>query len=274
VIYAVIGGVSVGKLFLGGVIPGIMIGVFLMLTNFIISSVKKDFPEPEIRVTLKQLILNLRDGIFALIAPIIIVGGIVGGFVTATEAGVLAADYALLAGLVYNGPRKLLKVLPAAFFDAMRMTALIMFIIGIATPMGWLIAIERIPQLIADGMIAITQSKYVFLLIVNAFLLLLGTVLETVPAMLITFPILLPVADHFGIDRVHFGLIAVYNLIVGMSTPPMGIGLYIVTGVAKIRLEEVIRAVLPFLIPLLIVLFVITYVPDLVLFLPNLLMGK
>lgn len=274
VIYAVIAGVSVGRLFLAGVIPGILIGVSLMVTNYILSYTMKDFPPPEKRVSFSHLMKSFSSGVFALFAPIIIIGGLVGGFTTAAEAGILAAMYALVVSVVFQGPGKIIKILPKALFDTAISTTVIMFIISTATAMGWLIALERIPVMVANSFLAFTNDKIIFLLLLNLFLLLLGMVVSGVPALLITAPIFVPLATQFGIDKIHFGLIMVYGILIGLATPPMGIGLYIMTQVADVTFEEVTKAVLPFLIPLIIVLFLITYVPQATLFLPNLLMGK
>jgi len=274
VIIAVISNTSVARLFLAGFIPGILVGISLMIMNFVFSHTRADFPKPERRATFKEIAKSFGTGLFALFAPVIIVGGLVGGFVTATESGILAANYALLASFLYNKPKDVLRVLPHALLDTVKTTALIMFVISLATSMTWFLAMERIPSMIAESFLAITANKYVFLFLLNVFLLLIGAIIEGIPALLIIVPILLPVVDKFGIDRVHFGMIAHLNLLIGIATPPMGIGLYIMTGVAKIKFEEVVKAFWPFFIPLIVVLFLVTYIPWLTLFLPNLLMGQ
>jgi tripartite ATP-independent transporter DctM subunit len=269
VIYAYIAETSVGRMFLGGVIPGIVIGSSLMLTNYIMSY-RHNFPRME-RASFNKIIRTAVDGVVALVAPIIIVGSILTGVVTATESGVLASAYALLVGILYG--KLSLRSLWSALYDSMIVTTVIMFIIAFATAMGWLFAYEQIPLIIADAMLSLTANKYLFLLILIVFLLLIGCVIEGIPAMLITLPLLLPLADHFGIDRVHFGLIVVYGILIGIVTPPMGIALYIMVEVADIKFEDVVVAVLPYLIPLIAVLLLITYVPQVTLYLPNLLMG-
>lgn len=274
VIYAVIAGVSVGRLFLAGIIPGILIGVSLMVTNYILSYAIKDFPPPEKRVSFSHLMKSFRRGVFALFAPIIIVGGLVGGFTTAAEAGILAAMYALVIGAAFQGPSKIIKILPKALFDTAITTTVIMFIISTAIALGWLIALERVPAIIANIVLAHINNKLIFLLLLNLFLLFLGMVVSGVPALLITAPVFIPLATHFGIDKIQFGLIMVYGIIIGIATPPMGICLYVATKVADIKLEELVKAIKPFWIPLIIVLLLITYIPQFTLFLPNLLMGK
>jgi tripartite ATP-independent transporter DctM subunit len=269
VIYAYISGTSVGRMFLGGMLPGIIIGLSLMVTNYILSY-KYDFPRVE-RAPFSKIARSALDGVVALIAPIIIIGSILTGVVTATESGVLASVYALVVGLIYRGLT--LRALWSALYETMIMTTVIMFIIAFATAMGWFFAFEQIPQKLAGSMLSLTANKYVFLFLLIVVMLLIGCVLEGIPALLITLPLLLPLADKFGIDRVHFGLIVVYGLLIGIVTPPMGIALYIMVEVAQVTFEEVVTAVLPYLIPLIAVLLLITYIPELTTFLPNLLMG-
>ncbi len=269
VIYAFLSETSVGRLFLGGIVPGILTGVALMIFNRIVAE-KRGFPS-EPRASLTQISESAVDGIAALVAPAIILGAIITGFTTATEAGVLACAYSILLGLGYR--TLTLKKLWRALTDTMIVTSIIMIIIGYSQVMGWLLAIEQIPQALADIVLTTTGSRAVFLGILILFLLVIGTVVEGIPAKLILVPILLPLVDHFGVDRIHFGLILTFALLIGMATPPMGIGLYIVTQVGDVSFESVTRAVIPFYIPLIIVLLLITYIPSLTLWLPNLLMG-
>jgi tripartite ATP-independent transporter DctM subunit len=211
------------------------------------------------------------DGFAALVAPLIILSAIITGYTTATEAGVLACAYSLLLGLVYRTITW--AKLWQALTDTMLITAVIMVIVGYSTVMGWLLAIEQIPQQFAESVLLVTEDRYVFLGLLLIFLLLIGCVVEGVPAKLILVPMLLPIIDDFGIDRVHFGLIITMALLIGIATPPMGIGLYIMVEVGKVSFEKVTVAVLPFLIPLILVLILITYVPALTLWLPDLIMG-
>ncbi len=273
VIYGVTAGVSIGRLFLGGIIPGIIIGLSLIITNWILSYLIKGFPAPEKRSSASYVWLTFKSGFFSLLSPIIIVGGLVYGYVTASEAGILASLYALLVGIVSIGFKKTIAVIPRALVDTMINSSVIMFIISAATPMGWVIAMERIPFHVAQFILSITENKQVFLLLLNLFLLLLGTILAGVPALLISIPIFAPIAEQMGVDPVHFGLVIVYGILIGGCTPPMGVSLYIMTKVAKVSFIEVTKAMLPFLIPLIIVLLIITYVPQATLLIPRLLMG-
>ena len=269
VIYGYLADTSIGRLFLGGIIPGIVIGASLMLWNRFLAT-RHNFPR-EPRATLREIGSHAMDGIAALMAPGIILGAIITGYTTATEAGVLACAYSLLLGVIYGtlDRQKLWK----AISDSMKVTAMIMMIIGFSHVMGWLLAIEQLPQAMAEAVLSTTDNKYVFLGLLIVFLLAIGCVIEGVPAKLILIPILLPLIDHFGIDRVHFGLIIVYALLLGLATPPMGVGVYIMVGITGKSFEVLTMAVLPFLVPLTIVLIMITFIPQLTLWLPNLVMG-
>ena len=269
VIYGYLADTSIGRLFLGGIIPGIVIGASLMLWNRFLAT-RHNFPR-EPRATLREIGSHAMDGIAALMAPGIILGAIITGYTTATEAGVLACAYSLLLGVIYGtlDRQKLWK----AISDSMKVTAMIMMIIGFSHVMGWLLAIEQLPQAMAEAVLSTTDNKYVFLGLLIVFLLAIGCVIEGVPAKLILIPILLPLIDHFGIDRVHFGLIIVYALLLGLATPPMGVGVYIMVGITGKPFEVLTMAVLPFLVPLTIVLIMITFIPQLTLWLPNLVMG-
>jgi tripartite ATP-independent transporter DctM subunit len=269
VVYAFLSGTSVARLFLAGIVPGLLVGLALMLFNRYLA-MRRDFPR-EPRASLRSIFDHAVDGIAALVAPVIILSAIVTGYTTATEAGVLACAYSLLLGLVYRTITW--QKLWQALTDTMLITAVIMVIVGYSTVMGWLLAIEQIPQQLAESVLLVTENRYVFLALLLIFLLLIGCVVEGVPAKLILVPMLLPIIDGFGIDRVHFGLIITLALLIGIATPPMGIGLYIMVEVGKVSFEKVTVAVLPFLIPLILVLILITYIPPLTLWLPDLIMG-
>jgi tripartite ATP-independent transporter DctM subunit len=269
VVYAFLSGVSVARLFLAGIIPGILVGLSLMLYNRWAAG-RYDFPR-EPRASLKTVARTGVDGIAALIAPAIIIAALLTGFTTASEAGVLACVYAILVGLIYR--EITLLRLWNALTETMLITSVIMIIIGFSTVLGWLMAIDQVPQAIGEAILFVTEDKPVFLALLLAFFLLIGCFVEGVPAKLILVPMLLPVTDSFGIDRVHFGIIVQLALLIGIATPPMGIGLYIAAEVGKVPFEKVTMAVLPFLVPLTIVLVLITYIPAIVLTLPDLVMG-
>jgi len=274
VLIGVLANLSIGKLFLGALIPGIMMGLSLMVMNVVFSYTKPDFPQPSKRATLKEIFKTFGAGLIAILAPVFIIGGLIGGFVTATEAGILAVNYVLIASFFYNKPKEVFRSIPKALFDTVKTTAMIMFIIAIATSMTWLFTIERIPIIIANSFLSISNNKYVFLLLLNIFLLIVGAFIEGIPALIILVPLLLPVATEFGIHPLHYAMVVHVNLLIAMTTPPVGILLYIAAGIAKIKLEDIVRDFFPFYIPLLIILFLVTYIPELTLFLPNLFIGK
>ena len=269
VIYGFLANTSIGRLFLGGIVPGFLIGLSLMLFNRYLAT-RHNFPR-EPKATFKEIRGHAVDGFAALAAPGIILGAITFGFTTPTEAGVLACGYSILLGGIYKTLDR--KRLWKAITDSMRVTSMIMMIIGFSHGMGWLLAIEQIPQAMAEAVLLVTDDRNVFLALLIVFLLAIGCVIEGVPAKLILIPVLLPITDHFGIDRVHFGLIIVYALLLGLATPPMGVGVYIMVGITGKSFESLTMAILPFLVPLTIVLVMITYIPALTLWLPNLIMG-
>ena len=269
VIFAFLAQQSVERMFLAGMIPGIIIGLSLMLFNRLLA-IKHNFPTQK-KASSKEVISSAWDGILALVAPGIILGSILGGFVTATEAGVLACVYSMMLGLFYKTLN--FSNLWKALTDTMLMTSVIMIIIGFSIAMGWLLAIEQVPQMIGYSIFALTESKNLFLALLLVFIILVGCVVEGVPAKLLLVPMLIPVIDSFGIDRVHFGIIIQLGLLIGIATPPMGIGLYIMVEVGKVPFEKVSLAVLPFMIPLMLVLILLTYIPELTLWLPNYVLG-
>lgn len=269
VVYAFLAQQSIERMFLAGVIPGIVVGLSLMIFNRILA-IRHNFPTQQ-KAKPREVMSTGIDGVLALVAPGIILGSILGGIVTATEAGVLACLYCLVLGAVYRSLT--FERLWKALTDTMLMTSVIMIIIGFSIAMGWLLAIEQVPQKLGDAIFAITESRAVFLALMIVFVLLIGCVVEGVPAKLMLVPMLLPVVDSFGVDRVHFGIVLQLALLIGIATPPMGIGLYIMVEVGKVPFEKVTMSVIPFLVPLIVVLILITYVPALTLWLPNLVLG-
>lgn len=269
VIYAFLAQVSIERMFLAGLVPGLLVGLSLM-GYLRLRATRESFPTQP-RATRREITTTARHGLLALLAPAIILGSIMTGFVTATEAGVLACLYCICLGLWYRelSWRKFFTALT----DTTSMTAVIMIIIAFSIAMGWVLAIEQAPQYVAKQVFALTENRNVFLFLLLIFIILVGCVVEGVPAKLILVPTLLPLIDAYGIDRVHFGIIIQLGLLLGIATPPMGIGLYIVSSVGKVRFESVVRAVLPMLIPLFLVLLLITYVPGITTFLPNLILG-
>ena len=269
VLYAFLAQQSIERMFLAGLVPGLMVGGALMIYVRVVAQFR-DFPTQP-RVTPREMVDTAKHGFLALLAPAIILGSIMFGFVTATEAGVLACLYCIGLGVWYR--ELTFKKFFQALTDSAMMTAVIMIIISFSIAMGWLLAIEQTPQKMAEATFALTENKNVFLGLLLVFIILVGCVVEGVPAKLILVPTLLPVIDAYGIDRVHFGIIMQLGLLIGIATPPMGIGLYIVSEVGRVRFEDVTIAVLPMLVPLIGVLVLLTYIPEITTFLPNFLLG-
>ncbi|MBN9887969.1 TRAP transporter large permease [Salipiger abyssi] len=269
VLYAFLAQQSIERMFLAGLVPGILVGLALMIYVRIRAQFQEFPTQP--RATVREVAGTAKHGFLALIAPAIILGSIMFGFVTATEAGVLACLYCIAIGIWYR------ELTFRSFFNALSdtamMTAVIMIIIAFSIAMGWLLAIDQTPQKLADWTFSLTENKNAFLALLLVFVILVGCVVEGVPAKLILVPTLLPLIDAYGIDRVHFGIIMQLGLLIGIATPPMGIGLYIVAEVGRVRFEKVTMAVLPMLLPLFAVLILLTYVPQTVTFLPDLILG-
>lgn len=270
VIYAVIAEVSIAKLFLAGVVPGFVIGAALMTANYVMAKaglVKVPEPQP---FEIKKAWGSFKDGILALLAPIIILGGMTAGVVTPTEAGLLAVMYALLVGLIY---RELTwQNIFAALRTGLYSSVGIMVLIGFGYAMGWVVSIERLPVIMADSFLSFTDNKYTLLFMINVLLLLLGMVIEGIPIKLILLPILLPIIDSFGIDRIHFGVLMTCNTLIGLATPPVGLGLFVMSSITDLEISDIVKAILPFYIPLLAALALITYFPTFTLWLPGVLM--
>ena len=269
IVYAWLANTSVARLFLAGIIPGLLVGLAFMTFNRFLA-VRRNYPR-EPRATLRQVGNTAIAGIAALGAPAIILSAIIFGYTTATEAGVLACVYAIVLGIVYR--TLTFKKFWAALTESTVITSVILMIIGFAQVMGWHLAFERIPQQLAEAILFATDSRAVFLLIVVVFLLVVGCFIEATPSKIILIPLLLPIVDHFAIDRVHFGLIVTLSLLLGIATPPMGVGLYTMVGVVRVPFEKLAIAILPLLIPPVIVLLLITYFPALTLWLPDLVLG-
>lgn len=214
------------------------------------------------------LLHTFREAFLALLMPVIILGGIYGGVFTPTEAAVVAVVYALTLGfLVYR------TLTPAALMTALRSsllnTVVILLIISAASVFGWVLTANRIPTMIAEGFIAFSSDPFVFLLLVNALLLMVGMFLETGAAIIILAPILTPVAVSLGVDPVHFGIVMIVNLAVGMTTPPVGVNLFVACQIANLRIDQILRSMLPFYFVLLLDIAIITYVPQITLWLPQ-----
>ncbi|MBL6946072.1 MAG: TRAP transporter large permease [Rhodospirillales bacterium] len=269
VLYGVIAGQSIGQLFMAGIVPGLIMGLGLMIMIYFFAK-KRNYPCEKVDLSFGTLLRTTVEASGALVMPIIIVGGILGGIFTATEAAVVAVVYAFLIGMfVY---RELTwKGMPEIIFRAGLSTGMILIIVGVANLIGFILAAEQIPLALSMWFQETISSQAVVLLIINIALLFVGCFIDGGSAMIIFAPVLLPVILQFGIDPVFFGVLMTVNLMIGTVTPPVGLSLYIAGGIAKISLEQISRAIAPFLLLEVAVLLLITYVPDLVLFLPRLL---
>jgi tripartite ATP-independent transporter DctM subunit len=266
-IYAIIAGVSPAAMFLAGILPGFLIGLILMITIYIqVTLGLRDCPPP-VKFSLKRLIKTSKDGVLSLLSPFIILWGMVSGVVTPTEAGVLAVFYSLWLGFIYRSFNW--KVVRKALLDTVKTSSLILYIIAVSSVLAWVMVNEGTAYDIAEWLGKITDNPLILLAIINVFLLILGAILETLPAMLIAVPVLLPAIDALGIDRVHFGIIVIFNLLIGIITPPMGIGLYILAAISGVRVDRLVIASIPYMITLIIALIAITYIPILTLYLPE-----
>ena len=269
IIAATLSGLSVGKLFLAGAIPGFLLGAGFMGVAFFMA-VKNQYPK-HARSSVQQIIKGFFDTFWAILMTFIILFGIIGGVFTPTEASIIAVLYALLVGrLIY---KKLnFRNLPVIVLDAMKTSASLMVLIGFANLFGWILVVERLPQWVSGEILNISQNKYVVLLLINLLLIFVGTFMETIAALLILFPILLQVATTVGVDPIHFAVIAVLNLIIGLTTPPVGVCLFVASSIGKISITKVSKASLPFLAVSIVVLILVTIFPELSLTLPELFM--
>ena len=266
IIFGVVGGVSIGKLFLGGFIPGAVIGLSLMTLCYFLAKKKGYTKEPF--KGFKEILRTFFSAVWALIMPVIILGGILGGIFTPTEAAVVAVIYGIVVGLFVYRELKI-KDLPRIFAKAAVSTSTVMLLIATANIFGWILTAERVPQNVAAYLVTLTESPWVLYSLILVCLLIVGTFMETSASLIILTPVFLPVAQKFGIDPVHFGVVMVTALAIGMLTPPLGICLFISCNIANIQLSEIVRYVLPFLLVMIACLFLITYIPEIVMFIPN-----
>ncbi len=268
VVYGAATETSVGKLFMAGVIPGTVLGLMLMTAIWVLARIKNLPRQP--RASLKEVLVAARDSIWGLMLLFIILGGIYGGIFTPTEAAAVSAVYAFVIAVFVYKDISLAKV-PGVLVDASRVTVMLMFIIANALLFAHVLTTERIPQVIAEQIVAWGMPAWGFLVVVNILLLVAGAFMEPTGIILILAPILFPIAEHLGIDPVHLGIIMVVNLEIGMVTPPIGLNLFVTAGITKMSIGEVVHAALPWLSVLLVFLALVTYVPAMSLWLPKLL---
>lgn len=271
IIYANIMGMSVGSLFAAGFAPGLGIGLGLMILSYFFA-IKQNHPRRVTTYTAREAALLTKDAILALIMPIIIIGGIVGGVFTPTEAAAVAVAYALIVGFVIFRTLKL-SDLPECFLQSARVSSIILLIISCAAAFGWALTVIRVPSILARSIFSITTNKYVILLMINVFLLFMGMIMETGANCIILAPILAPMAIRAGVDPLHFAIIMIVNLNIGLATPPLGVCLFVAAPLAKVSLEQLSKAISPFLAVNIVVLLILTYWEGFALFVPRLLLG-
>ncbi len=266
VFYSMLSGASIGNLFLGGMAPGILIGLALMAYIAFIAG-KRNYPKGE-QYTLREFFLYTFKAFPALLTPVILLGGIYSGVMTPTEAGAVAAFYAILISfLIYRamGLKDLLDVI----VDTIKTTGTLAIIVGAAFTFSFIVAREHIPEMIAGGLLGFTSNKYFLLLIINVLFIIFGMFIDTSTITVVFIPMVLPLIRELGVDLTHFGVVIVLNMMIGLSTPPFGMLLFIVSGISGTPLKKVIKEALPMIFVLLGVLFLITYVPQIVMFIPN-----
>ncbi len=269
VFFSLVTGASVGGLFMGGVVPGVLIAGSLMTINYV-NSRRHGYQRRENRYSWRETITICRDSVLVLLMPLIIVGGILGGIFTATEAAGVGVTYALLVGFFILRTLKL-RDLPEMLMNTAKVTSVVLLLLATTNVLSWIVTMENVPQLTLAFFTRISKDPRVFLLLVNALFLFTGCIIDTAPAIFLLVPIFAPVAKGYGIDLIHFGIIVTVNLCIGLLTPPVGSCIFIGSSLAKISIEELLRPLWPFLIAEVAILFLITYYTPTVMFLPRLL---
>jgi C4-dicarboxylate transporter DctM subunit len=263
VIYGVTGNVSIGDLFIAGIVPGILVGLGMMVWAYYYSK-KMGYKGMDEPTSIKKIGQAFWEAKWAMLIPIIILGGIYGGFFTPTEAAVIAVVYGLFASMVLY--RELsIKQLPKVITDSALTTATVLIIVGTANAFGRLLTIEQVPTQIANGLLSLSTNPTVIILLITMLLLVVGMFMDTLAAIIILTPILLPIAIQIGINPVHFGILMVVNLAIGFCTPPVGVNLFVASGISGVSIESLSKAILPFILSMLITLLFLTFIPQLVL---------
>ncbi|EAR68745.1 MULTISPECIES: TRAP transporter large permease [Bacillus] len=267
IIVGTLASVSIGDLFLAGALPGLLLGVGLMIPTYIIS-VRRKYPKGE-RKSLKEIWKSFTGAFWALFMTVIILYGILGGYFTPTEASIIAVLYAFVIGIFVYKELPVRKI-PEIMLSSMTSTASIMLLVGFANLFGWIMVSEQIPQMVADTILGISSNPIVVILLINLLLLFVGTFMETIAALVILFPVLLPVAASVGMDPVQFGVMMVLNLVIGLVTPPVGVCLFVASQIGKVSIGKTAKELVPFLGVSLAVLLLVAFVPQISLFLPSL----
>lgn len=269
VVFGVMANCSIGRMLIGGVIPGLMMCGGLMIMSYFIAK-KKGYPTYP-RASAKERVAAIKEAVLPLLMPVILIGGILTGFFTPTEAAVVAAVYGCILGFVQK--QLTLKDIPKILFNTALGSARTMFIIGTAGLFGWILTLEQAPTLFSDWMFSLSDNRWVILMIINVFLLILGMFMESSAIIIMTTPILVPIVNMLGFDIIHFGMIMMVNVMVGCVTPPVGVLMYVTNDIAGVSMKDYLKAQWPLLLSLVVVLLLVTFIPQVSLFLPNLLMG-
>lgn len=272
VIYGALAQVSIGGLFLGGAVPGVTLGLILMVISYVVA-VKRKYPASRKMATFSEIIKAGKEAILAILMPLLILGGILGGICTPTEAAAVAVIYGFFVGVFIYREINLRKVIDALERVVLR-TSIIMLILASASVFGWLLDIAQIPQSLGVLLNNFTNSTFLILLMVNILLLIVGCFLTTHAALIILVPLLLPIVQSYGVSPLHFGVVMVFNFMIGLLTPPVATCLYLGASLAEISVTKAFHALIPFITAMLVILAVITYWPGFVLFLPRLFYGS
>ena len=264
------GGLSTGKMFLAGVIPGLLLAVSLMTVTYFIAK-KRNYPRGD-RYSMKEALVIIKDGILGMMTIAIIMIGVTTGFFTATESAAIACIYSFVVTFfVYRDIP--LKTMWVILKRTVRTLAMVLAVIAAANGFCWIMSYLRIPEMATQALLSISDNKYVLLILINVFLLVLGCIMDVAPLIVITTPVLIPVIQQIGMNPIQFGIVLLCNLAIGMCTPPVGATLFAGCAVGKIPMEKCMRGIVPFYAAMVVVLLLVTYVPAVSLFLPNLLMG-
>ena len=270
VTYAIVaGGVSVGRLFLGGIIPGITLGVFLMIFSYYMS-VRNNYPVGE-RFSIKKVWVTFKDAVWGLLTIVIIMAGVTTGLFTATESSAVAVVWAFIVTFVIY--REIpLREMKNILKRTLNTLAIVMILIGTSAGFSWVLAYLRIPNMIADLILGISENPVIIMLILNFIMLILGTIMDMLAIITIATPVLLPIATAIGMNPVHFGVVMILNLGIGLLTPPVGTTLFIGSAISGVKIERLAKKMIPIYLVMLVVLLLITFIPDLVMFIPDLIM--
>jgi len=267
VMYGVVGTVSIGSMFIAGIIPGIILGIALMINSYF--TAKRNGYEGTGEIpTFRDVLKAINDAKFALLVPVIILGGIYAGIYSPTESAAVASVYALIIGVFVYKELNIKKIYES-FASAALTNAATVIIIGFSISFAFLMTRERIPSLVADFIVGISDNPIVIILVINIFLLIVGMFIDTISAIVILTPILLPVVTNMGMDPIHFGVILVMNLAIGFVTPPLGVNLFVASTVGKVSFERVSKAMIPILVTMIVALLIVTYLPSLSTWLPG-----